>query len=165
MIQYHYENYRRVQMKKKPLKQNVSILNLKKDLNLEQDITVAFWKDPSRAVIFDLLEIVGLSGAPDISEMPDADREKMNRRYFECVSLMIVDSDVDGLDFSTPELAEESFEDERIPWGTFHKAIIVYLARLTEDYEVLKNVLRRVKELSNSGKKDQKNEESQSETP
>ena len=152
-------------MKKKKLKQNVEVLNLKKDLGLEQDITVAFWKDPSRTVIFDLINIVGTSRNDDAEDLPDADKEKMNNRYFECARLMLVDSDVEGLDFSTPESTIAAFDDERIPWGTFHVAMIVYLSRLTDEYEVLKNALRRVRELSDSGNEKQNSKENQSETP
>ena len=57
-------------MKKRQLKQNTEILHLEKDFGLGQDIKIAFWKDPSRTVIFDLLEIVGLSSTDDLDEMP-----------------------------------------------------------------------------------------------
>ena len=148
-------------MKKKKLKQNVVALNLKKDLGLDQDITVEFWKDPSRSVIFDLINIVGASRTDSDTPPSDEESEKMHSRYFECASLMIVDSDVEGLDFSTPESTAASFDDERIPWGTFHMAMLIYLSRLTDEYEVLKNALRRVKELSASGSENQSSEESQ----
>ena len=85
----------------------------------------------------------------------------MNTRYFECASLIFVECDIEGIDFSTAESTEEALEDERIPWGTVHKALILYLARLTDEYEVLQNVLRRVKVLSNSGTENQSNQESQ----
>lgn len=148
-------------MKKKEFKQNIEILHLEEDFGLGQDIKIAFWKDPSRAVIFDLLKIVGVTREDDLSEMPEIEREKMNTRYFECASLVLVECDIEGIDFSTAELTEKAFEDERIPWGTFHKALIMYLARLTDEYEVLKNVLRRVKELSGSGNENQNSQESQ----
>lgn len=145
-------------MKKKKLTQNTEILNLKKDLGLEQDITVAFWKDPSRTIIFDLISIISDDDAESLS---DEEKEKKNFRYFECASLMLVDSDVPGLSFDTPEKTMLAFDDERIPWGTFHQALLMYLAKLTDDYQVLKNALRRAKKLSSSGNEEQETQENQ----
>jgi len=150
MIQYHYENYRRVQMKKKEFRPNTVTLNLRDDLPLKQDISIEFWADPSRQVIFDLFEIFGLA-SDELDDIPEADKEKMNARYFECASLILVDCDIKGIDFSTPETTTAAFDDERLPWGLFHQALLLYVSSLIEDYEVLKNALRRVKELSNSG--------------
>ena len=75
----------------------------------------------------------------------------MNRRYFECASMVLVDCDIKGIDFSTAESTEEAFDDERLPWGIFHQAMVMYIARLTTEYEVLKNALRRARALSDSG--------------
>lgn len=143
-------------MKKRPYKKNTVIYNLKEDLGLSHDIDVEFWEDPSQAVVFDLLDIVGTAYFTD-----DDEEEKtieaikklnlMNQRYFECVSLIIVDCSVDGLDFSTAESSEEAFYDERIAWGAFHQGIIAYLDRLLDEYDLLKKALTRVRGLSNSG--------------
>lgn len=143
-------------MKKSAYRKNTIILNLKEDLGLKHDISVEFWSDPSQAVVFDLLDIVGrayVTTDDDNAKSQDAiDKlNQMNRRYFECVSLVIADADVEGLDFSTPEAAEESFYDERISWGAFHQGVVAYLNYLMDHYELLKKALARVKDRSNSG--------------
>lgn len=145
-------------MKKKEFRPNTVVLNLRKDLDLNQDINIEFWADPSRQVIFDLFEIFGLA-SDELDEIPEADKEKMNARYFECASLILVDCNIKGIDFSTPESTDEAFDDERMPWGLFHQALLLYVSRLIDDYEVLKNALRRVRELSNSGEEKKSEQE------
>lgn len=147
-------------MKKKQFKPKTVIKHLDKDFGLEQDIRVEFWADPSRSVIFDLLEVFGMSDTDELDEIPEAEKERMNARYFECASMILVDCDIDKIDFSTPESTEAAFDDDRLPWGIFHQALLMYLAELMEEYQVLKNALRRVSELSSSGKESSKNEES-----
>lgn len=137
-------------MKKRQFKPNTVKLHLDKDLQLGQDITIEVWEDPSRQIIADLFQIMG-SQDSDLDEMEELDKERMNQRYFECASMMLVDCDIEGIDFSTPESTELAFEDERLPWGIFHQAMILYIAKLTEEYEVLKNALRRARALSGSG--------------
>ena len=146
-------------MKKKDFKPNTIVVNLRKDFDLNQDINIEFWADPSRQVIFDLFEIFGLA-SDELDATPAADKEKMNARYFECASIMLVDCDIKGIDFSTPESTAKAFDDERLPWGLFHQALLLYISRLIDDYEVLKNALRRVRELSNSGKEKKPEQES-----
>jgi len=136
-------------MKKKQFRPKTTKLHLDKDLGLGQDITIEVWTDPSRQIITDLFEILGATDRLDETE--EADKEKMNRRYFECASMVLMDCDIEGIDFGTAESTEEAFDDERLPWGIFHQAMIMYISKLTEEYEVLKNALRRVKMLSDSG--------------
>ena len=142
-------------MKKREFPRNVVELNLKDDFPLNQDITIAFWVDPSRQVISDLFNIVGMSSEA-MQELTENKRQELDDRYFECVSLIFVECDIAGIDFSTPELAREAFDDERLPWGILHQAMILYMDRLTEEYSALKNALRRVKKLSDSGKESEK---------
>lgn len=136
-------------MKKREFKPNTVERHLEKDFQLGQDITVELWQDPSRRVITDLFEILGASDS--LAEKTEADKEKMNRRYFECASMILIDCDVKGIDFSTAKSTEKAFDDERLPWGIFHQTMVMYIAELTEEYEVLKNALRRVRALSDSG--------------
>ena len=144
--------------KKREFKPNTVTLNLREDLDLNQDINIEFWADPSRQVIFDLFEIFGLAN-DELDEIPEADKERMSSRYFECASLILVDCDIKGIDFSTAESTDASFDDERLPWGLFHQALLLYVSRLIEDYEVLKNALRRVRELSSSGEEKKSEQE------
>jgi hypothetical protein len=146
-------------MKKREFKPQTKILNLDKDLNLGQDINIEVWKDPSWQACWELLAIFGLNEADELKNMPTADKEKMNEKYFYYASMILIDCDIKGIDFSTPEATEASFNDERLPWGIFHMALMLYMGELTREYSVLKNAIRRVNELSNSGTENSKNEE------
>jgi hypothetical protein len=140
-------------MKKTPYKRNTVVLNLKEDLQLRHDIDVEFWEDPSQQVVFDLLGIVTLSynEGEELDKEQELEITKLNDRYFECASLILVDCNIEGIDFSTPQSAEEAFYDERVSWGVFHQALIAYLARLMDEYGMLKKALRRLRDQLNSG--------------
>jgi hypothetical protein len=142
------------EMKKRKFTPNKVWLNLDKDLNLNQDINVAFWEDPSRPVIFALLEIFNT----DVNKQSKTELEKLNKHYFKNATLILLDCDIEGVDFSTVKSTEEAYNHPELPWGIFHEAVIAYIAKLSDEHEVLKNVLRRVGVLSISGT-DKNNEE------
>lgn len=146
-------------MRKREYKPQTKILNLRDDLGLDEDINIEVWTDPSRQACTELLVIFGNQGSDEIKELSEEDAEKMNDTYFYYASMILVDCDIKGISFATPEKTMEAFDDERLPWGIFHMALMVYIARLTDEYQVLKNALRRVKELSNSGSENSENEE------
>jgi hypothetical protein len=125
--------------------------HLDKDYDLEQDITVEFWKDPSRKVVMDLLEILGRQTSDSITE---EEAERIDVRYYECVSLIIVDCDIEGISFDTPDESRAAFEAEFLPWGIFHQAMMLYVAELTREHSILKNVLRRVSAKQNPPEED-----------
>lgn len=140
-------------MKKKQFKPKTVSKHLDKDFELGQDITVEFWKDPSRKVILDLLEILG-SSSSDASSRDEDEAAKMDIRYYECVSLIIVDCNIEGIDFDTPDSARAAFDADFLPWGIFHQAMMMYVAELTREHEILKNVLRRVSGKQNPPEED-----------
>lgn len=148
------------EMKKKKYVPETTIKNLRDDYDLGANIAVAFWSAPSQSVVLDLMQILGSARAEDIDEIESDRFEDMDKRYFECVSLLIVDTNVDGIDFSTPEKTREAFYADHLPWGIFHLAVLMYVAELSESYEYLKNLLRRAAQLSSSGtsKSEQENE-------
>ncbi len=146
-------------MKKRQYKPQTKILNLDKDLGLDEDINIEVWTDPSRQACMELLLIFGRQNSEEIKELSDEDAAKMDDTYFHYASMILVDCDIKGISFSTPEATRKAFDDERLPWGIFHMALMVYIAQLTDEYQVLKNALRRVKELSNSGNENSENEE------
>lgn len=145
--------------KKRAFKPNTVIFNLKKDLALNQDINIEFWIDPSRPIMLDLIRILGYSNSGRMSELSQEEIQEMDDRYFECASLILVDCDIEGIDFSTPESTREAFEDDRLPWGIFHQAILLYTGHLMDEYSALKNVLRRVRNPSNSGENENNQEQ------
>lgn len=141
-------------MKKRQFKPKTQALNLKDDLFLDEDITVEFWENPSRNVVFTLIEVLQANA----KELSSTEADEINRKYFDCASLILVDCDIEGIDFDTPESTEAAFLDKRLPWGIFHQAIMAYLGKLVDEYQVLKNALRRVGVLSDSGEDKKKKE-------
>jgi hypothetical protein len=141
-------------MKKRQFKPKTVKLNLKKDLFLDEDITVWFWENPSREVVFTLIDVLN----SNTKGLDPIEAQDLNKRYFDCASLMLIDCDIEGVDFSTPESTEAAFQDKRLPWGIFHQAILAYMGKLVDEYKVLKNALRRVGVLSDSGNDNEQKE-------
>jgi hypothetical protein len=110
------------------------------------------WTDPSRSVLLDLIKIFGWTKSGTDKKLTKEEIDEMDDRYFECASLVLVDCDIENIDFDTPESTRAAFGDDRLPWGIFHQALLLYVGILMDEYIALKNVLRRAKETSNSGK-------------
>lgn len=146
-------------MRKRQYKPKTKILNLDKDLGLSEDINIEVWTDPSRQACIELLTIFGRQNSSGIKEMSDEDARKLDDTYFHYANMILVDCDITGVSFATPAKTKEAFDNENLPWGIFHMALMVYLSQLMDEYQVLKNALRRVKELANSGKEKSTNEE------
>jgi hypothetical protein len=146
-------------LRKRDYKPQTKILNLRDDLNLDENINIEVWTDPSRQACMELLLIFGRQNSDEIKELSDEDAAKMDDTYYHYASMILVDCDIKGINFATAETTRKAFDDERLPWGIFHMALMVYIAQLTDEYQVLKNVLRRAKELSNSGNENSENEE------
>ena len=136
-------------LKKRPYKKATVVKNLGKDFGLDADIDVEFWKDPSRQVVFSLLEILSSRALYDV--LPDEEVAGLDKKYWNSVSQIFVDCSVEGISFKTPQECEKSFDDPTLPWGIFHQATIMYISWLTENNANLKNVLRRLSEASTSG--------------
>ncbi len=146
-------------MRKRQYKPKTKILNLDKDLGLSEDINIEVWTDPSRQACIELLTIFGRQNSDGIKKMSDEDAQKLDDTYFHYANMILVDCDITGVSFATPAKTKEAFDNENLPWGIFHMALMVYLSQLMDEYQVLKNALRRVKELANSGKEKSTNEE------
>lgn len=155
-------------MKKQAYKPKTVVRNLdgktKKDYELDADIDVAFWAAPSQSVVIDLMQILGSARAEDVDKIEPEKFEDMDKRYFECVSLLIVDTNISGLDFSTPEKTREAFYVDYLPWGVFHLAVLMYVAELSEEYDYLKNLLKRAAQLAPSGTDKNETESESAET-
>lgn len=115
------------------------------------DVEFSFWEDPSQKVLFTVMGLLFMS-QEDLDQMDDAEKDSLNARFFAAVSELIVDCDIDGLDFSTPKSAEESFYHEALPWGLMYEVILMYIVRLTETNARLKKTLTKPQDQRNSGK-------------
>ena len=123
-----------------------------------------FWKDPSRKVVFDLLESV-VQSVDELRGLSKEEQVDTSERFFMAVSRVIVDTNIDGLSFETEEDAQNSFSHPDLPWGFMYTVVTSYVLRLLETQQALKKTLEQSAETLNSGKsKKQKESEVQTET-
>lgn len=103
-------------------------------------VTFTFWKNPSKKVITTLFEVV-MSSAEELSNMPKYKMDVLEKEYYEALCLLIIDSNVESFDFSTPEAAMKSFEAPDVPVGFMHQVVVCYLRRLLEFNDSVKKAL------------------------
>lgn len=98
---------------------------------------LALWRDPSRKIISDLFETITTS-REKLDEMSQEELEDLNDRFYEAVAQCIIDTNIEGLDFSTRESAERSMDDPRIDAGFFYDILVRYALDLLEESSALK---------------------------
>lgn len=146
-------------MKKKAYPKKTVYRHLKNDLGLDEDVTIEFWANPSRAVCMNIMLVLGAAFDAESKKRIEglADLEKM---FYESISELIVDTDIEGVSFDTPESTMKAFEHPGIPWHVFTDAIIVYISELTNKYEPLKKVLSLYSSESTSGQETKETDKS-----
>lgn len=124
------------------------------DLGYEEETYGAFWfefwKDPSRTVVFDLLNPI-VQSVDDLRALKETEQIETSDKFFEAVSRLVMDTNIDGLDFSTPQSAQESFRHPDLPWGFMYGVVTSYVLRLLETQQSLKKMLHESVETLNSG--------------
>lgn len=132
------------------------------DLGYEEELYgefwFEFWKDPSRAVVLDLVNLI-VQSVDDLRNLKEEEQIETSDKFFDAVSRLITETNIDGLDFSTPGLAQESFSHPDLPWGFMYGVVTSYVLRLLETQQSLKKMLHESAETLNSGS-DKKTKES-----
>lgn len=105
-----------------------------------EGVTFTFWKNPSKATVRVLFDIV-MASAEELGSMPKHKMDMLEKDYYEALCRLIVDTNVESLDFSTPESAMKSFEAPDVPIGFVHQVVVCYLRRLLEFNESVKKAL------------------------
>lgn len=74
------------------------------------DVKLTLWDNPSRRV---RLAIYGLIAQPieELEKQSEAERKQTLKEFFWGVSELVMDCNVEGADFSTPEAAEATYDD------------------------------------------------------
>jgi len=103
-------------------------------------VTFTFWKNPSKPVVKCLIDIV-MSSVEELSNKPAHEMARLEKEYYESLCLLIVDTNIDSLDFSTPEAAMKSFEAPDVPAGFVYQVVVSYLRRLLVFNEHIKKVV------------------------
>ena len=114
------------------------------------EMFVEVWADPSKKLVFDLLGIVLLS-SEELQDLNETEQEEIHNDYLRAVSLIFLDSNIDGLDFSSPEGVRESMTSVDLPWGFMYDLTVHYTSWLLTYHEKIKKVLRLSKKTSDSG--------------
>jgi hypothetical protein len=103
-------------------------------------VVFEFWKNPSKPTVTTLFEVI-MASANELGSMSKLKMDDLERRYYSAVCEIIVDCNLESLDFSTPERAMASFEAPDIPIGFVHQVIASYLRRLLEFNDSVKKAL------------------------
>lgn len=129
--------------KKKKAYEKKYTIKTTEDLGVESTVVYSFalWKDPSKDVLMDFISIItkiidsdeNKEDAEKIAEQVDTEL------YYKLASEIIIDCDIDGLDFSTPTAARESFENRDIGNGFLSSVLTKYILALITDITDLKN--------------------------
>ena len=139
--------------KKKKFQRKYKIFDTKKDFDMQQSHKVAFAEDPSREVVFGIFEIASLKPA-NFDEMTEEDSAEIDERWYHYMSEIIIDTDIEGLDFSTPDSTRESFNDPSVDWTFFIELVARYVGNLMETHHTLGKVLRAMNEEADSGEEE-----------
>lgn len=137
---------------KKSFSKSYVVKSSKEDYGTEQDHSFAFWKDPSKQVIFDLLDFI--STTPEkLDGLGQKEMKDLDHKFYSAVSQVVIDCDIAELDFSTPETAKESFEHPSIDWRFLYDVIVLgYAMELFNNHHTLKKIMKLGSETANSGK-------------
>lgn len=105
-----------------------------------EGVYFTFWKNPSKPVVRVLFDIV-MASAEELSNKPPHEMAILEKEYYEALSELILDSNIESLDFSTPETAMKSFEAPDVPVGFMYQVVVCYLRRLLEFNDQIKKAL------------------------
>lgn len=109
-------------------------IDVEEDLGIEGYGGVQFvmWADPSVTVIANILSPI--SKDEDSITSRDADS------YFDAINEVVIDSNIEGLDFSSVDAVIESFDHKSLPWGFVSQVVTLYCAKVITESESLKKM-------------------------
>lgn len=119
-------------------------IDVVEDLGMPSDyegVKFVMWADPSIAVL------TGVLSATTKDEPTESDADT----YFDSIKELIIDSNIDGLDFSTLEGAITAFDHKSLPWGFVGQVAAFYCAYVITQSEHLKKMYGLSEPPANSG--------------
>lgn len=115
-----------------------------------------FWVNPSKPVMKALYDVIMRDQAAFMA-LEDHELEEMEQQYYEALTQVIVETNVDSLRFDTVDDVKKSFEAEDVPIGFVHKVVVGYVHQMLEENDSVKKALALYHLASNSGKDGAKN--------
>jgi len=103
-------------------------------------VVFEFWKNPSKPVVIAIAEVV-MAAAEELRGLDKLKMQELEERYYNAICELIIDCNVESLDFSTPEYAIKAFDAPDVPMGFVHQVIVSYLAHLLKFNESVKKAL------------------------
>jgi hypothetical protein len=122
------------------------------DLNLHEsdEHWIEVWSDPSKKLILDILSMVMIS-AQELAALTKQEQDELYNDYLRAVEGIFLDSNIEGLDFSSQEAIRESLSSEHLPWNFFYDLTVAYTSWTLLFHDKIKKVLRLQNVTSNSG--------------
>jgi hypothetical protein len=118
--------------------------NTETDMGLNGSYNFLFWDDPSRPVVMTLVDTISMN-EERLNKMSVEEKEKADADFWKAVSQVMIDCEIEGLDFSTPEKAKTSFDSEIVPWGWLWDVLVFFIGRLLAENKRLGELLARLK--------------------
>lgn len=123
---------------KKPFAKSVVVKDTKEDFGLgEVGYKIAFWADPSRPIVSKFLNVM-FTKREELDEMDEEELKKINEDFWVAVSSIIVDTNIEGLSFDTPEEAQASFDSPDIDHNFLIDCIMSYVQSVLSESSLLK---------------------------
>lgn len=144
---------RKIFTKKKKFEKAYTIYNTKKDWDMATEHLFAMASDPSRNLLNQLIDVLQkLTGLTEEEELSEEEIQQLNDEFFYCVSELIVDCDIQGLDFSNTKKAEESMNNPDVDWHFMFDVLGNYVNTLFLTHRTLGKAFLMQEEKENSGK-------------
>lgn len=131
-------------MKKKKFPKNTRTIDVSEVGMVDYPgILFEVWDDPNFPVLAAM--ITGSTAQKDQID------EGVTKRYFEAVSSFIIDCNIEGLDFSTPESTQESYGFPDLPMGFMMEFVASAIGQIITESEKVKKVLMALSDSPSSG--------------
>lgn len=122
-------------------------------------LTISFWKNPSKLVLQSLIQFM-LATDTELRTLDESEKEALLADFYYALSEIVLDTNIEGLDFSTPEKAQEMFlESPGLPMGFVYEAVAAWLLKLLQEGLELKKTLSLLTEPRSSGQKGNETEQ------
>lgn len=140
----------RIFEEKKPFRKSHTVIDTKKDFDMEQQHQIALWKDPSGQVVKDFFS-VSVTKREELDNMSQDEIDELDDKFYRAVSEIIIDTDIAGISFEKPDEARAAFEHPSIDWMFFTNVLLRYVNDILQEANSLKKIFGHTKKTSNSG--------------
>lgn len=118
------------------------IISCENDLGIENapGVVFEFWKNPSKGVVTTISDVI-MASADQLLGLDKMSMQDLEKRYYQALCELIIDCNVESLNFDTPENAMKAFEAQDVPIGFVLQVIAAYMARLIQFNDAVKKAL------------------------